>query len=129
MPWCATVRARSSAASSGSWAASNSGTTSTSVSTEREEGEETSKYMETMQFWACYDYDAVQGCLKMHLGHFSYFRISAGFINRSVCTIHLPESGSELRVLLRRGFRHRNRRHDQICLVVLINFHFLSFSI
>ena len=67
-----------------------------SVSTEREEGEETSKYTVTMQHKACYDYDVVQGCLKMHLRHFSYFRISAGFNNRSVCTIPIPESGSEL---------------------------------
>src|SRR3989337_2018279 len=108
MPWCATVRAKSSAALSGSRAASTSGTTSASVSTEREEGEETSKYTATMQFWACDDYDAVQGCLKMHLRHFSYFRVSAGFNYRSLCTIPIPESSSELRVLLRRGFQHRN---------------------
>src|SRR3989337_3059813 len=25
-------------------------------------------------------YDAVQGCLKMHLSHYGYFRIIAGFI-------------------------------------------------
>jgi hypothetical protein len=31
---------------------------------ERKEGEETSKYTAMMQHRACYDYDAVQGCLK-----------------------------------------------------------------
>src|SRR3989337_501032 len=123
MPWCSTARARSSAASSGSCAASTSGTTSASVSTEREEGEETSKYTATMHPMACYDYDAVQGCLKMHLRHPSYFRSSAGFNSRCLCTIPILETASKLRVLLRRRFRHRNRRHDQTRLVILSNFH------
>src|SRR3990170_8345170 len=69
LPVCSTARARSSAVSSGSRAASTSGATSVSASTEREEGEETSKYTATMHLMACYVYDAVQDCLKMHLGH------------------------------------------------------------
>ena len=53
-------------------------------------------------------YGAVQGCLKICLSHFSYFRIKVGFNSRRQCTIHLPETGKKLRVLLRRGSRQDN---------------------
>jgi hypothetical protein len=45
---------------------------------EREEGEETGKLNATNATRCVLCYDAVQGCLNMHLSHFSYFQDYSG---------------------------------------------------